>query len=180
MNLHVRHSDRGGFVRDVDHVRGVGGDLPGMEVVRERVLGVGGVLLGMEVVGDRVRGVGGDLPGMEAVGDRVHGVGGDLPGTGVVRDRVREDLGEDPWRREVVDHGASKGRPHCLPLRKESRWAGPELRAPGLAVERGAHGGHELRVFHHGAGRAGKATGPKGCRWTRLFRCRGCHRKQGD
>ena len=127
MGLHVRRSGHGELVRGEGHVRGVGGDL-----------------LGMEVVGDR----------------------------------VREDLGEDPRRREVVGHGARMGQPHCL--RRESRWAGPELRALGLAVEREDHGDHELHVFHHGVGRAGKATEPKGCRSIRLFRCRGCHRRQGD
>ena len=127
MDRHVRRSDRGELFRGEGHVRGVGGDL-----------------LGMEVVGDR----------------------------------VREDLGEDPRRREVVGHGARMGQPHCL--LRESRWAGPELRALGLAVEREDHGDHELHVFHHGVGRAGKATEPKGCRSIRLFRCRGCHQRQGD
>jgi hypothetical protein len=46
-------------------------------------------------------------------------------------------------------------------------------------VEKEVHGGHDLRVFHHGVGRAGRATEPKGCRSIRLFRCRGCHRRQG-
>lgn len=109
---------------------------------------------------DHVRGVGGGLLGME--------VGG----------HVREDLGGDPLRREVVGHGARMGQPHCLHM--ESRWAGLELRALGPVVGREGHGDHELRVFHHGAGRAGTATVPKGCRLIRLFRSRGCHRRQGD
>lgn len=125
---HVRHSVRGEPVRGEDHVRGVGGDL-----------------LGMEVVGDR----------------------------------DGEGLGEDPRRREVVAHGARMGQPHCL--LRESRWAGLELRAVRQAVERGVHGGHhDLHVFHRGVGRAGMATGPKGCRSFRSFRFRGCRRRQGD
>lgn len=116
--------------------------------------------------GDRVRGV-----------DHVRGVGGGLLGM-VVEDRVREDLGEDPHGMEVVGHGVRMGQPHCHP--RELRWAGLELRALGLVVEREDRGGHDLHVFHHGVGRAGKATGPKGCRWIRLFRSRGCRRRQGD
>jgi hypothetical protein len=126
MDLHVRRSGHGELVRGVDHVRGEGGGLLGMEVV----------------------------------GDRVH------------------EAGEGPLRMEVVGHEARMGQPR-VPLR-ESRWAGPELRALGPAVEREVHGGHELRVFHHGAGTAGKATDPKGCRSIRLFRSRGCRRRQGD
>ena len=116
--------------------------------------------------GELVRGVG-----------RVHGVGGGLQGTEVVGDRVHEE-GEDPLRMEAVGHEARMGQPHVL--LRELRWAGPELRALGLGVEREFHGGHELRVFHHGVGRAGTATDPKGYRSIRLFRRRGCRRRQGD
>ena len=125
-DLHVRRNDRGDrHVRGVDHVRGVGGGLLGMEE----------------------------------------------------GDHVREDLSEGPLRREVVGHGARMGQPHCL--LRESRWAGPELRALELGVQREVHGVRDLHVFHHGVGKAGRATEPKGCRSIRLFRCRGCHRRQG-
>ena len=109
--------------------------------------------------------------------DHVRGEGGGLQGKEVVGDRVHEE-GEGPLRMEVVDHEARTGQPH-VPLR-ESRWAGLELRALELAVEKEVHGGHELRVFHHGAGRVGKATDPKGCRSIRLFRSRDYRRRQGD
>lgn len=107
----------------------------------------------------------------------VRGVGGVLLGREVVGDHVREGLGEVLQRREQVGHEARMGQPHCL--LRESRWAGPGLRALGLVVEREGHGGHDLDVFHHGVGRAGKATEPKGCRSIHLFRRRGCHRRQG-
>lgn len=128
MGLHVRRSDRGELVRGVDHVRGVGGDLLGMEVVEGR---------------------------------------------------VHEDLGGDRQRREAMGHEARMGQPRCL-HRRELRWAGLEPRVLGQAVGRGVHGGHELHVFRHGVGRAGKATDPKGCRSIRSIHSRGCHQRQGD
>jgi len=127
MDLHGRRSDHGELVRGVDHGRGAGGGLLGMEVVE---------------------------------------------------DHVREGLGEDLRRMEVVGHGAGMGQPHDL--LRESRWAGLELRALGLAEEKEVHGARELHVFRRGAGRAGMATVPKGSRsTTRLLRCRGCRQRQG-
>lgn len=103
--------------------------------------------------------------------DHVHGGGGGLLGM-EVGDRVREDLGEGPQRREVAGHGARMGQPRCL--LKESKWAGPELRALGLAEEREVHGVRDLHAFRHVVGRAGRATGPKGCRSIHSIRSRGC------
>lgn len=111
-----------------------------------------------------VRDVGGGRPGMVVVGDHVHEVG-------------------EVLRRKVVvvaaaGHGARMDHPR-VPQR-ELRWAGLGPRTPGLEVEREVHDGRELHVCHHGVGKAGTATDPKGCQMNHLFRCRGCHRRQGD
>jgi hypothetical protein len=106
----------------------------------------------------QVRDAGGGRPRMEVEEDRVLGVG------------------DGPRRMEVADHEVRMDQLH---VRLVSRWAGLEPHVPGPVEGREARGGHDVRVFHHGAGKAGMATDPKGCRSIRLPHYRGCHQRQG-
>lgn len=80
----------------------------------------------------------------------------------------------------VVVHGRQMDQLLAPPevSRSEGRRARSlPVRAVDQEVLDGSRGGHVCRRV---VGTAGKATGSKGCRWTRWLRFRGCHRQRQD
>jgi hypothetical protein len=95
----------------------------------------------------RVRGAGGSRLGMEEA----------MEGRGV----ARVDGGHLRMEEAAVHRGVQTSHLHALLM--ESRWAGLGPRGPGQVMEREVHDDRELRVFHHGVGKAGRAIDPRDC-----------------